>query len=577
VTQSPDRKILDRDHLAQTLRELRASGKRVVQCHGCFDIVHPGHVRYLQFARQLGDVLVVSLTGDAAITKSPDRPYIPQELRAENLAALEFVDWVVIDPNPSACELLETLRPDVYVKGREYATASDPRFIREREVVERYGGRVVFHSGDVVFSSTRLIQSLEREEHLDECRLRVLCSRNAINLSAVRAAVEEFMNTPVIVVGDLVRERYVFCDASEAADDAPVLALQKLGSATYWGGAAAVALQLQALGAQALLVTATGEDAVSREAMLELEHCAVETRGLSARQGLVRHTTFIADDAKVLRLRDGVCEPLDSAWERRAAAAICERLTASSLLIWCDHGYGMVTPGLVRAVTRTARSRDVVVTGHAPGPRGEARTLRETDLLCVTERRLREAMHDMGSGLPSVAWNLLSQTRGQTAIVSLHKRGLIGFDGRAEESVAASQKGEPRRDGPKRLRSEFVPALATRYVDLLGVDEAVLSTASLALATGWSLPLATYLAAAAEAVAAARPGRACVRSAELCDWLERRPELRTQSSFLPDAATIGDIAQIAPPLTTSIRAEPAGRASWNGEAIPVDHGEVAGQ
>jgi len=551
VTQALHRKILDRDSLAQTLRELRAAGKTVVQCHGCFDIVHPGHVRYLQFARQLGNILVISLTGDAAISKSPDRPYIPQELRAENLAALEFVDWVVIDPNPTACELLETLRPDVYVKGREYAIANDPRFAREREVVERYGGRVVFHSGDVVFSSSRLIQSLEHDEHLDECRLRVLCSRNAINLSAVRAAVEDFANTPVIVVGDLIRERYVFCDASEAADDAPVLSLQKLGSATYWGGAAAVALQLQALGAQALLVTATGEDAVSREGVLELEHRAVETHPLPLRQGLVRRTTFVADDAKVLKLSDGACQPLDSAWERRAAAAICERLPAARLLIWCDYGYGMVTPGLVRTVTGTARNGNGFLTGYAPGPRGEIRVLRETDLLCVTERRLREAMHDMGSGLPSVAWNLLSHTRGQTAIVSLHKRGLIGFDGRGEDRVAALPTAEGRREGPNRLRSEFVPALAAHYVDLLGAGEAVLSAASLAMAAGWSLPMATYLAATAEAVAAARPGRTCVRAMDLCAWLDARPELRLQSRFLPDAATVGDIARIAPPLATA--------------------------
>ena len=130
--QSVQRKIVEPQHLARTLRALSSSGSTIVQCHGCFDIVHPGHIRYLQFARRLGDVLVISLTGDAAMGKGPERPYIPQELRAENLAALEFVDWVVIDPHPTASQLLELLRPDVYVKGREYATVTDARFARER-------------------------------------------------------------------------------------------------------------------------------------------------------------------------------------------------------------------------------------------------------------------------------------------------------------------------------------------------------------------------------------------------------------------------------------------------------------
>lgn len=571
MTQPLHRKTLDRDSLAQKLRELQAGGKTVVQCHGCFDIVHPGHVRYLQFARQLGDVLVVSLTGDEASAKGPDRPYIPQELRAENLAALEFVDWVVIDPNPTACELLAALRPNVYVKGREYATANDPRFAREREIVERHGGRVVFHSGDVVFSSTRLIQSLARDEHLDECRLRVSCSRNAIDAASARAAIESFAGARVIVVGDLIRERYVFCDASEAADDAPVLSLQKLGSLTYWGGAAAVALQLQALGAVPVLIAAKGEDGASRQAVLELSDRVIETHTLPVRQKLVRHTTFVADDAKVLKLSDGVCQPLDSAWERRAAGAIRDCLAEACLLIWCDHGYGMITAGLVRGVTNDAHAGGLVVTGYAPGPRGDIRTLHETDLLCVTERRLREAMHDMGSGLPSIVWQALSITRGNTAIVSLHKRGLISFDGRGAETSGQPRADESHRGSPRRLRSEFVPSFAGHYADMLGADEAILSVASLTVATGGSLPMATYVAAAAQALAVARSGRTCVRASDLCAWVDRRPELRAQSGFLPDAATIGDIARIAPPLPATARNATALVAEPVDPAATVDH------
>ena len=201
------RKIVDAAALSQSLDALRTAGKTVVQCHGCFDIVHPGHIRYLQFARGLGDVLVVSLTGDGSVGKGPDRPYIPQDLRAENLAALECVDWVVVDTHPTACELLDTLRPDVYVKGREYASATDERFRRECEIVARYGGRVVFHSGDVVFSSTRLLEATRGDEALDEQRLRSYCERHEIDLRTASATVEAFAGLRVVVVGDLVWER----------------------------------------------------------------------------------------------------------------------------------------------------------------------------------------------------------------------------------------------------------------------------------------------------------------------------------------------------------------------------------
>ena len=107
---------------------MRSEGKRLIQCHGCFDIVHPGHIRHLRQARSLGDALLVSITGDEEMRKGTGRPLIPQELRAENLAALDCVDFVYIEPRPTALELLREVRPDIYVKGREYENNNDPRF-----------------------------------------------------------------------------------------------------------------------------------------------------------------------------------------------------------------------------------------------------------------------------------------------------------------------------------------------------------------------------------------------------------------------------------------------------------------
>src|SRR6478752_7567244 len=113
-------KVCSLKRLLEHRAEARGAGRRVVQCHGCFDIVHPGHIQYLQFARSQGDVLVVSVSADPQVNKGADRPLIPDDLRAESLAALECVDYVYVNPHPTAVELLAELRPDVYVKGREY-------------------------------------------------------------------------------------------------------------------------------------------------------------------------------------------------------------------------------------------------------------------------------------------------------------------------------------------------------------------------------------------------------------------------------------------------------------------------
>lgn len=175
-SRSAEDKVLSLEQLLAQRELARRAGQRVVHCHGCFDIVHPGHLRHLRHAKAQGDILLVSITGDSLINKGTGRPLIPQELRAENLAALDCVDWVHVEPRPTALELLNEVQPDVYVKGREYEFNNDPRFKAEQDAVVRHGGRVVFSSGDVVFSSTALIAALEQSADPYHARMKSLLS-----------------------------------------------------------------------------------------------------------------------------------------------------------------------------------------------------------------------------------------------------------------------------------------------------------------------------------------------------------------------------------------------------------------
>src|SRR5581483_10733096 len=171
------RKVRSLNELLSFRDQARRDGQTVVHCHGCFDIVHPGHIHHLQYAKSLGDVLVVSVSADSQVNKGVHRPLIPDDLRVASLAALECVDAVYLNPDPTAAELLEQLKPDIYVKGREYERSIDPRFLRERDTVTRSGGRVVFSSGDIVYSSTALIGTLGNTDPFQDEKMRRFCSR----------------------------------------------------------------------------------------------------------------------------------------------------------------------------------------------------------------------------------------------------------------------------------------------------------------------------------------------------------------------------------------------------------------
>ena len=151
-------KVIKFDDLVEKVRTLKSNGKKIVHCHGCFDLLHIGHIKYFQAAREMGDVLVVTLSPDVYVDKGPGRPVFNQDLRADAIAALECVDYVAINKWPTAEETLRMLKPDIYVKGQEFEQLEDKtgKIQKEYEIVKEIGAEIRF-THEIVFSSTALI------------------------------------------------------------------------------------------------------------------------------------------------------------------------------------------------------------------------------------------------------------------------------------------------------------------------------------------------------------------------------------------------------------------------------------
>ncbi len=151
-------KILTIEELSKKLQNLKPEGKKIVLCHGCFDLMHPGHIKYFQAAKKMGDILIVTVTPDVYVGKGPNRPVFNQYLRSESIAALECVDYVAINNWPTAEETLRLLRPDIYVKGQEFENLDDKtgKIQKEYKVLQEIGAEMRF-TYEVVFSSTQLL------------------------------------------------------------------------------------------------------------------------------------------------------------------------------------------------------------------------------------------------------------------------------------------------------------------------------------------------------------------------------------------------------------------------------------
>ena len=154
--------------------------KKVILCHGNFDVVHPGHIRHLDYAKSKAEILIISITADIFIEKGSHRPFVPENLRAQNLAAFEMVDYVYIDNNQKPLKNLSILKPDYFAKGFEYAAGGlHPATKEEAKIVEGYGGQMIFTPGDVVYSSTKLLNLSQPK--IEIYKLVDLMKRNKIN------------------------------------------------------------------------------------------------------------------------------------------------------------------------------------------------------------------------------------------------------------------------------------------------------------------------------------------------------------------------------------------------------------
>ena len=155
---STSTRILERERLIERVRVARTNGARIVLANGCFDVLHVGHVRYLEAAKSLGDLLIVGINSDEQTRrlKGKGRPLVPQNQRAETISALEAVDFVTIFEEPTVEQLLLALKPDIHAKGTDYTEDSVP----ERDVVRSFGGRVAIVGDPKDHSSSQIIERL---------------------------------------------------------------------------------------------------------------------------------------------------------------------------------------------------------------------------------------------------------------------------------------------------------------------------------------------------------------------------------------------------------------------------------
>jgi len=253
-------KIHTLESVYESLSKVRA-GKKVVMCHGVFDLLHIGHIRHFHEAKKHGDILVVSVTPDRFVNKGPGRPVFSEQLRAEAIAALDSIDFVFINDTATAVRPITAICPSIYIKGIEYAeTQKDVtgKINDEIEAVKSTGGQVVY-TNDIIYSSSKLLNKFfpgfppEVSDYLNQFKKKYSADDILSYLDAAK-------KLKVLVIGEVIIDEYNYVNAIGKAGKEPVLVTQQLYKETYAGGILAVANHLASFCDKVECLSYVGED-----------------------------------------------------------------------------------------------------------------------------------------------------------------------------------------------------------------------------------------------------------------------------------------------------------------------------
>lgn len=472
-------KIKTLDELGNLAEQLRAQGEVLVLTHGVFDVLHLGHLRHLSEAGQNGTKLIVTVTCDAHVNKGPDRPLFPDIIRAEMLAGLECVDYVGINFAPSAENVINTIRPQIFAKGVEYAKDSNDvtnKIIIERHAVEANGGTVVF-TDDITFSSSTIINK-SFSVHEPGLQEYLEAQRSGGAEKRLLGLIEDISKLKVLFIGDTIIDEYQYVDPLGKAQKENIIATLHHSSEFFAGGVIASANHLAGFCEQVEVFTMLGKQDSYEELVRQSLHPAVKASFLwCADRPSTRKQRFI--DRGYLRKLFEIYymddTPLEGAFEQKLNEQLEKRIEGCDLVIVNDFGHGLIGPSTARLLSEKSKFL-AINTQTNSGNFGYNLVTKydRADFVCIDAPEARLAVYDKFTEMEKIiAEKLPERLDCDNFIVT---QGVAG--------CVASTKGK---------LSHHIPAFTTNVVDTVGAGDAFFSIAAPLVAIGADIADAAFV------------------------------------------------------------------------------------
>jgi rfaE bifunctional protein kinase chain/domain len=395
-------------------------------------------------------------------------------------------------------ELILKLKPALVVKGKEHKSHENP----EQKAVDSYGGKLLFSSGDVVFSSLDLIrQEMASQEQKSISLPKQFMSRRKVTAKSLIDVMQKFKGLKVVVVGDVIVDEYISCDPLGMSEEDPTIVVTPISSRTFIGGAAIVAAHASSLGANVKFFSVVGDDASAKFCRDELSKFGVDHHLLvdDSRPTTLKQR-FRSRSKTLLRVSHLAQRLIDESFQNELVAKLAEACFDADLLIFSDFNYGTLPQVVVDQITAiaTKNKTKIVADSQSSSQIGDISRFKNVDLLTPTEREARLALRNTEDGLVVIAELVCVAANAGAAIVKLGEQGVL----------LHARKG-------KTFETDQIPALNSAPQDVAGAGDCMLVASSLALTVGANMWEAGLLGSLAAAIQVGRVGNTPITQDEI--------------------------------------------------------------
>jgi len=443
----------------------------IVLCYGHFDLIHPGHLRYLQYAKTLANNLVVALMSDKELHSENQKSYLEDE-RAESVANLQIVDYVIVLNNELTLDcLIDIVKPKVLVLGKEFEQNQSEQINLAVNAVKNHG-KIVFHAGEThYFNANLLFKNVVDIEVNSKNQLNKICKNYKITLRDIQKKLSNFSNSELVVIGDTIVDNYVACDAIGMSAEAPVLVVKELENREFIGGAAIVASHVAALGAKCHYISVVGKDDQSNMVSKSLigQNIGIDLIVDESRPTTYK-TRYMVENQKLFRVSRIKDHKISAEIEQK----IIDKLTVLAPnidgILVSDFIYGVITQNILDVIIELSKQFNIKLYGdlQCSSQAGKVSKFSDFDLITPTEKESRIALDDNESGVEWVATTLLKNTNSKNMLLKLGSDGFIAYSKNLID------------------RQNF-PALSVNPVDVTGAGDSLFAVMSVSLSSGANL------------------------------------------------------------------------------------------